>query len=214
MNEDTSVPAPTESGELSISGRDWSECSPGGLGPAGCENSEASVFASYYMASRASIRAYLFTILKDAAACEDCMQEAALEMWKKRQADWSLLDFRKLAFTYARFKALSWLKKNKPAAHLHLSPELSEKISMLITSADTSNNNIQTERVDALRECIGSLPTKQRELIEARYAKKHAEALEVVAIKQSLSMNTVYKQLERVRTKLRKCIHRKLDRRS
>ncbi len=173
--------------------------------------SEEEVFANYYMATRASLRAYLATILRDAAACEDCMQEAALVLWEKRQADWSLEDFRKLAFTCSRFKALSWLKKNKPAAHLNLSHELSEQIAMRAADAEGMDTEAQADRMRALRLCVESLPKAKKAMVMARYESAHSEELTDLARQQGRSMSAIYKQLERIRTALRACVQSKLD---
>ena len=172
--------------------------------------SEVTVFTQYYVATRASLRAYLATLLKDDAACEDCMQEAVLVMWKKREAQWELEDFRKLAFTCARFKALSWLKKNKPKNHLNLSPELSEKLAQkAANSADTAPEG-RVERVNALRACVEDLPPKQKEMIKARYESSGSGELAALAKKSESKMSAIYKKLERTRAALRQCVESKM----
>lgn len=192
-----------------------SEAASGGkeeraLGKLGSVRHEVEQFTKFYMATRASLRGYLGTMLHSEAACEDCMQEAVMVVWDKRQEGWELEDFRKVAFTCARFKALSWLKKHKPASHLNLSPELSEKLSHKAAELSDVPMDYQLDRIEALRECVESLPENQREMVKARYESGNADALAALAKEQNKKMHSIYKQLERTRTSLKACVERKL----
>lgn len=177
----------------------------------GNQGVDVELFTKFYLATRASLRGYLGTMLHSEAACEDCMQEAILVVWDKCRDDWQIEDFRKVAFTAARFKALSWLKKHKPARHLNLSPELSEKLSQKAAELSSAPVDHQIDRIQALRLCIEALPEGQRELVKVRYEESNPEALAAIAEKQNRNMNAVYKQLERIRTALRKCVERKVE---
>ena len=115
-----------------------------------------------------------------------------------------------MAFTCARFKALSWLKKHKPAKHLNLSPELSERLAQKAAEASDVSAGHQFDRIEALRACIAGLPEKQREMIKARYEDADPEELARVAERQNKKMNAIYKQLERTRSALKKCVEKKL----
>ena len=181
-----------------------------GLALAGGSAEDVVAFTKFYLATRASLRGYLGTMLHNDAACEDCMQEAVLVVWNKRQEGWELEDFRRMAFTCAKFKALSWLKKHKPAKHLNLSPELSEKLAQKAADAASVAADYQLERIEALRACVEDLPSQQRALVKARYEEMDAEELARIAAAQNKKMNAVYKQLERTRAALKQCVERKM----
>ncbi len=181
-----------------------------GLAISGGSAADVTVFTQYYLQTRAALRAYLGTMLFNDAACEDCMQDAVLVVWNKRQKHWQVEDFRRMAFTCARFKALSWLKKHKPAQHLNLSPELSARLAQKAAEATEVHADQQLERIEALRACVETLPENQREMIKARYESLDADELALVADKQQRKMNAVYKQLERTRHALRQCVESKL----
>ena len=97
-------------------------------------SSLAERFSSMLIEVRPTLSAYLRTILRDSGAIEDCLQEASVTIWQHFQQNWDLEDFRRYSFTCARFKALSWLKKNKPSTVVFLNPEVAEQISELIIS--------------------------------------------------------------------------------
>ena len=55
------------------------------------------------------------------------------------------------------------------------------------------------------------MPKTQQRILQARYSQGSSEDLSKVAKQLSRSMNSVYKQLERLRTALKKCMETKLD---
>jgi RNA polymerase sigma factor (sigma-70 family) len=184
----------------------------GGLAMPSAGGLDVETFTRYYLASRASLRSYLGTKLQSEAACEDCMQEVVLLMWNRCEGTWELEDFRRVAFTTAKFKALSWLKKHKPAIHLNLSTELSERLEHKAAELWDVPMDFQFDRIEALRVCVESLPSKQRELIKVRYETGNPNALVQFAASQGKKMEAIYKQLERTRSALRDCVERKMKR--
>lgn len=181
------------------------------LAIAGTSN-EAAIFTEYYLETRPSLRAYLTSFIHNHAAVEDCLQETCLVLWKKKEAHWTLEDFRKVAFTCARFKALSWLKKNKPASHLSFSPEIAQKLALKAAETVGADGDTQSERMEALLKCLETLPEEQRHLIEVRYDPAESEDLVQMAKKKNRTLSALYKQLERTRTALRNCVKMQLTR--
>lgn len=175
------------------------------------ENSEVRQFTQLYLAVQPALRAFLSTIVRDSSAVEDCLQEACIVLWNKRDPDWSTEDFRKVAFTCARFKGLNWLKKNKPNLKTALSPELTKQLSMKMAEQELRNKTNLTNRLDAMRNCLDRLSDTQRKIIQARYESEKADALTKVSANLGRSMDAIYKQLERIRTALRKCIQQQLS---
>lgn len=174
---------------------------------------DARKFTQYYLESRASLRAYLFTLLRDQNAVEDCLQEACIVVWERKQADWTLEDFRKVAFTCARFKALSWLKKHKPASHLSLSPEMSSILAKKSAEIKFHQDTGLQDRMEAMRSCVNSLSERQQRILNTRYAEAHSQtSLSELAKSLNTSTSAIYKQLERMRSALKECISNKLTR--
>lgn len=170
-------------------------------------------FSKLLQATRPAIRAHLSTKLRCREAVEDCLQEIALTVWQKYDEEWDEESFRRYSFTCARFKALSWLKKNKSNNLVMMAPEMAERLADRIESLGSGGDgegNTETDRIMALEACVDAMPQRQRELLMSRYGPKDGETLEDQARKLSLSMDAVYKQLERLRTALRDCVEQRL----
>lgn len=162
-------------------------------------------FVEFYLKTRVPLKAYLYGFLKSSAAIEDCIQETCLVVWNKQQDSWTLDEYQKFSYTTARFKALSWLKKNAPSKHLQLSPELMEKL------ADKTKSVVNDERVTTLNECLAKLNDDHRAVLAARYESVDSKALATLAKKLNRKVDSLYKQLERLRTVLRDCVRKELQ---
>jgi len=178
--------------------------------PAGLSAGLEAKFTSFYLETRPDLRAYLTNFVRSQEAVEDCLQEACVVLWDKMTPEWELLDFRKMAFVTGRFKALSWLKKNKPAIHSVFSPELADKLAMQSAKLSELGKEAKLEKMEALRHCLGTLPKKQRVLMESCYDAEKKMALSDYAKKAEKSLDAVYKQIERIRTGLRNCIQERM----
>lgn len=163
-------------------------------------------FTDFYLATRAPLRAYLYSFLPgNDEAIEDCIQETGVVVWAKFVADWDLDAFQKFSYTTARFKALSWLKKNKPAQRVQLSPSIMEKL------ADKSIEVARDARLDRLQQCMEQLSEEKRAILEARYEEADSKAIGRLAKSLNRSVDGIYKQLERLRTVLKDCVSRKQE---
>ncbi len=183
-------------------------CEPRGLAIE--ENAGLSrKFTALYLESRVALRAYLHVFLRDEAAIDDCLQETAVVVWQRVQPDWTAEDFRRVAFTCARFKALGWLKKNKPSTLMFSEPEIVAKLAERVMVEAGSNADRTEQRITALRHCIDRLAPEQREIIHARYDPMADRSLADLADRKSRGMASLYKQLERLRTLLRECVERR-----
>ncbi len=208
LTETSSVVPSSEVGEIQI-------FSDGQVASCSSSRSEVIQFTQFYLETRSALRGYLTTLVRDHAAVEDCLQETCLVVWKKMEARYTLEDFRKVAFTCARFKALSWLKKNKPSDQLSLSHELADKLATKAAEqsiAEARGNDFHWQRQEALRHCVNQLSGSHQEIVKARYESSESDALAKVASAQNRSIEAVYKILERVRTSLRKCVEKQLRR--
>lgn len=164
-------------------------------------NDKVRRYTEYYLATRPSLKAYLSSFLgANEAAIEDCIQEAGLVVWSKWDAEWDLDAFQKFSFVTGRFKALSWLKKHKPAQQMTLSPVLME--SLAAKSLEVQRDG----RLDKLKQCMERLTPEHRQILEARYEDQSSKAVNELAKKMGRSVDAMYKQLERLRTVLRDCV--------
>lgn len=175
------------------------------------QNQRIELFSKQLTANRPAIRAFLSTKLRCREAVEDCLQEVALTVWQKYDHRWDEESFRRFSFTCARFKALSWLKKNKPKDMVFMDVEVAEQIEKRLELLWAEEKSAASDRISLLERCISEMPERQQELLMARYGPKDGESLEEVSKKMSRSIDAVYKQLERLRAALRKCVEQRMN---
>ncbi|MFC4995097.1 sigma-70 family RNA polymerase sigma factor [Rubritalea tangerina] len=168
------------------------------------EGDKVRRYTEFYLRTRPALKAYLYAFLAgNDAAIEDCIQETGLVVWNKWDESWDLDAFQKYAFVTGKYKALSWLKKHKPAKKVYLSPALVERL------ADKSSELERDARLDSLQQCMDQLSPQNREILEARYESEGSKALRNLAEKMERSVDAIYKQLERLRSSLKDCVSRK-----
>ncbi|WP_018970230.1 sigma-70 family RNA polymerase sigma factor [Rubritalea marina] len=161
-------------------------------------------YTEYYLETRPALKAYLHAYLgANDAAIEDCIQETGIVVWNKWDEAWDLDGFQKFSYVTARFKALSWLKKHKPAKHMTLSPSVMDGL------AERSSEMGRDDRLESLKYCMENLSPEHRQVLEARYEKESSKALSQLAAKMGRSVDAVYKQLERLRTILKDCVDKR-----
>ena len=161
-------------------------------------------FVAFYLQTRVPLRAYIYGFLKNSEAIEDCIQETCIVVWDKQQEGWSLDEYQKFSYATARFKALSWLKKHQPKKHVQLSPAMMERL------ADSTLEVEQDQRISTLNDCLDRLSPEQRSILDARYEAADSQALQLLANKLNRKVDSLYKQLERLRTILRDCVRKEL----
>lgn len=166
-------------------------------------------FVQRCMELRLTLLAYLRGFLPDHFATEDCLQETFSVLWEK-YAETTGEDFRKLAFTCARHKALQWLDRNKVTRLMVVDPAIAQKIAEAAEqSADAIPSDVKDHRAEWLRACLKQLAPDQRKLLEARYGADSKSGLLVLARELGRKADALYKQLERLRVVLKSCVERK-----
>lgn len=156
---------------------------------------------------RPDLRAYLGSFLNREADVDDCFQEVSIVLWNRHGADWTIEDFRRFGFKVARNRAAYLLRKQKRAPVL--GQELTEEIASRIEAMSATGDDRDT-RITALRKCLGSLSGKHRQIVETRYF--GSGSLKGLAGERGDSESSIYKRLERIRTALRDCVIRQLER--
>jgi RNA polymerase sigma-70 factor (ECF subfamily) len=65
-------------------------------------------------------------------------------------------------------------------------------------------------RISILNDCLDRLSPEQRNILDARYEAADSQALQLLANSLSRKVDSLYKQLERLRTILRDCVRKEL----
>lgn len=166
-------------------------------------------FQRLWSTARVPLASFLACFLPQRSMVEDCLQEVALLAWQKAPKDRGKDEFWAYCMGCARLVSKGAIRKQRIGRLHFLAPDvaisLAENVSQLSVADEEGD-----QRIQALRKCVESLDPVQRELLVARYSSSGVDALKHEAQKRSRSLESVYKQLERLRTALRGCVEKNI----
>lgn len=151
------------------------------------------------------IRRYIIVLVPHPADVDDIFQETTVALWKKFDQYDEEQSFVNWACRFAHFQILNHRKREAVRQkHVRFSDAAFEAI-----SAEPAPNEAEVARWrSSLAQCVESLPAKQRELIELRYASDMS--ISEVARQTSQAVKSLYKSLARVRLRLAECVRKRL----
>lgn len=156
------------------------------------------------MNSRHRIAAAAWVIVRDAHAAEDIFQNVALKAMTRDvtfEAEGAVLSW---AFITARREGLDWLRKHKRET-LCLDSDIMD---LLDREWLTETAHSGGARMEALQECLETVPENSRQLLRLRYFEGHH--CEEVAQKLGAGLDAIYKRLSRLHEALKTCIEARL----
>jgi RNA polymerase sigma-70 factor, ECF subfamily len=168
-------------------------------------------FSEYWQQSQRPVRAYLASFVPDGSLLDDCVQEVALVAWKKGPLDEGDQAFFHHALACARHIGMAARRKFHGSRLQLLAPDVAQALADAVAAQDRPVSNEPTDRVEALRHCVGKLSADQQELIHMRYGDDSSNALSEEARRAGKNLLTLYKRLERLRSLLRECVTRQLS---
>ncbi len=145
--------------------------------------------------------AYILSILGDASAAEDVLQETNLAITRQISRDLSIGSFPAWACGVARFQVLAYRKRAR-RERLVFNDEL---VNLLAHEAEQQTGEIGSRR-RALRTCLKKLSPQQRSLILSRY--EPGATVQGIAAKLERSVGAISQTLYRIRATLLECIRR------
>lgn len=153
---------------------------------------------------QASVYRFLCSLVGNSSDAEDLLQQTMLTLWQKRD-DQTTEDILPWAFSIAKNHARNHVRKTARRGDTHgLSEETLERIAAVREKRLDSTNR----RSQALDHCLDHLPTEQQALVSDFYERRQTP--EQIAQKQSKSVDSVYKSLQRIRRRLFECINTQL----
>jgi RNA polymerase sigma factor (sigma-70 family) len=183
-------------------------------GLSGNDRARIARFTDYFAELRPLLSAFLVTRTGgDPSAASDCLQEVAVVLWKKHEANWSPEDFRRYAFRCADIEARSYRRKCHRLGKriVFLAPDVIQALGNETQQQIAADPVPSRRRLDALQLCLDGLDPVQRELLDARYEKDGAgKSVADIAKEKGCKMEALYKRLERIRTSLQNCILKRL----
>jgi RNA polymerase sigma-70 factor (ECF subfamily) len=160
-------------------------------------------FVALFVRHEAAIHSFVLTLLPDLAEAEEVVQQASLTMWRRFDQFAAGSSFRNWAFQVAKFTAMNYLAKARRDRH-RFGAELLE---MLADRNVERSDQLELQR-RALAHCLEQLPEEDQRTLAGCYA----EGATVRSFAESLgrTSNAVYKQLNRLRANLLKCVELRL----
>ncbi|MCW1922497.1 hypothetical protein OKA05_08015 [Luteolibacter arcticus] len=167
-------------------------------------------FSEYWQQSHRSVRAYLASFVPDGSLLDDCVQEVALVAWRKGPLDDGDQAFLHHALACARHIGMAARRKFHGSRLQLLAPDVAQSLADAVAAQERPASTEPTDRVEALRHCIGRLSADQQALIRLRYGDESPSELSKEAQRAGKTLETLYKRLERLRALLRDCVTRQL----
>lgn len=156
------------------------------------------------MQARTRLSAAAWLVVRDCHGAEDIFQNVTLKAMDGRgtfESEAALLSW---AFITARREAIDWMRRRQRET-VGLAPEVLDLLDRDWQSAIPVSNG----RLEALRECVESLPEASRRLLRLRYHDGHS--CEAVAEQIHAGLDAVYQRLSRLHRSLRQCVEGKLS---
>lgn len=150
-------------------------------------------------------RLYLFILAQvpHPVDAEEILQETNVIIWQKCDRFRPGTNFFAWACQIAKYEVLKQRDKRR-RERFHFSDRFVEQLA----EDALANADELEQRRQALIDCLGKLRSKDRELIQRRYAP--GESGKSVADFLGRPVNSVYQSLGRIRRALMECIHRQL----
>lgn len=157
-------------------------------------------FLNHFLEHERDLRAFIGSLVADRSRREDVLQEVALTLWEKYASFDQTRPFGAWARGVAANKVLQ-AKRQDRRFPMPFSPELVQQIvEAFAVDAPTAAN--LHER--GLQHCLAKLPEPSRSLLAQHYEDRLPCAK--IASAQGCSVESIYKQLSRLRQQLAACI--------
>jgi len=157
------------------------------------------------LAARTRISASAWMVVRDVQASEDIFQNLsvkALSGGTRFELEAQLISW---AHITARHEALNWVRSRKGRALV-----LDETVLDLVASEGEGEGADRKEggRVEALRECLSTLPSGSREILDLRYSEERS--CEEISRVLRIGLEAVYQRLSRLHRAIKHCTERRL----
>jgi RNA polymerase sigma-70 factor, ECF subfamily len=152
---------------------------------------------------QSALYAHVCSLLGTSAGAADVLQETNLVLWEKAGDYDSARPFLPWACRIAHFQVLAH-RKRRSRDKLVFDDELLGAVSDALRRRDEAADR----ELEALDGCVGKLPPRQREVLDARY--RNDEPVESIARRVGKAPNALAAELYRVRRLLMDCVRRTL----
>ena len=155
-----------------------------------------------------SVRGFLLSSLRDAAAAEDLLQETFLVAWRILDRYDRQLPFGPWVRGIAAKLVLNHRRKLGRGKVHFCDDELLQRIDDGFRDFGRLQGDTFDDKLDALRDCLSRLNGAQRQAIQLHY--EHGLHCKEIAARLGIGFEAVKKHLQRGRAQLHRCLTSKL----
>jgi RNA polymerase sigma-70 factor (ECF subfamily) len=156
-------------------------------------------FVAALIANQRRLYAHIARMVPERSDAEDLFQKALLTAWQERRRYDAARDFFPWICGIARNHVLHYFRAYQKSDRL-LDPTVIDQLMMRLVEEDANFRR----REEALADCLEKLPAKQRRIVEGYYGGDRT--IKDYARECGLAVEALYKQLQRTRAALRRCI--------
>jgi len=156
-------------------------------------------FEALYRSSRDDVYAYVFTLLREAAAAEDVTALAFERAYRRRRTfDRRRGEERAWLFGIARNAALDELRRRRRVATLVREP--SEAAGASENASEDDDGEVALRRT-AVQTALAKLPAREREIVALKFhgGLSNAELARVLGVSESNAGTLLYRTMEKLR---------------
>lgn len=157
--------------------------------------SDQDRFSAFFMSVFSDLNAAIYSMLPDRGAVEEVLQNTSVVLWEKYWEVEDELEFRKIAFTVARFQVLSYRRDRMRNRML-----FDEGIVSLLVDPATISKAYLTKEQEILEKCLLSLTAEERELIFASY--QPGVKITEMAAREGKTPMSLYKKIQKIKARL------------
>lgn len=165
---------------------------------------QAHEFADLVTSHQQRLYRYIVSLLGDADASWDVLQETNRVLLEKRNEFEIGTSFVNWALTIAQFQTMAWLR-NQKRDRLIATPEIVSLLADDAKEMDTDDGS----REKALKACLKDLSQPHQELLHRRYAR--SETLADLSERTGRTVNALKQLFFRLRGTLLNCINSRLE---
>ena len=166
-------------------------------------NRDSEDFIELLTGAQPSLYAYIVSLCHDATLAKDVLQDTNVIVWRKASEFEPGTHFKAWACRIAYFTLLSHRRKRSREQLVY-----DDDVFDYLAERQEQRLGEEDRRLEALRACISSLPSKQRTLIEARY--EPGASVQRIAGEAGKSEGSISVALFRIRAALQQCIEQRL----
>ena len=164
---------------------------------------DGEAFTRLLLQNQKRIAGLIYSLVPRGADADDVIQETCSVMWRKFGEFEPGTDFGAWALRIARFQVMSYYNRRR-RVQARLSDETIEALTDTIAEIRWESS----DRIEALRTCVGQLKEREFDLVQRRYGV--GENIGEIAGHIGSSVHAVYKALARLHVRLLACVNSKL----